>query len=159
MYLTKNTKEKCVMARVMRQKEIHQENFSLKEYGSWAKAMLAGRKWIKEMLPKLPAKMSSKGRKTRRNNSGVVGVHWSPGIVKKMNGNVYECPRWIAKWPGCKFNGGISWMEKQFEHEGAFVLAVLSRQLETINRDTILSEFESIAGTKKYDEIVAKIQM
>ena len=93
MYLTKNTKEKCVMARVMRQKEIHQENFSLKEYGSWAKAMLAGRKWIKEMLPKLPPKMSSKGRKTRRNNSGVVGVHWSPGIVKKMNGNVYECPR------------------------------------------------------------------
>jgi len=50
-------------------------------------------------------------------------------------------------------------MEKQFEHEGAFVLAVLSRQLETINRDTILTEFESIAGTKKYDEIVAKIQM
>jgi hypothetical protein len=49
-------------------------------------------------------------------------------------------------------------MEKQFEYEGAFVLAVLSRQLETINRDKILSEFESIASTEKYNEIVAKIQ-
>ncbi|HEY5232136.1 MAG TPA: hypothetical protein VIK35_01195, partial [Verrucomicrobiae bacterium] len=77
------------MARVMRQKEMHQAHFSLKEYGSWAKATRAGRKWVKEMLPKLPPKMSSKGRKTRRNNSGVVGVHWSPGIVKKPNGNVY----------------------------------------------------------------------
>ena len=154
MYLTKNVQEKCVMVRVMRQKVMHSENFSLREYGSWAKAMRAGRKWIKKMLLKLPPKMSSKGRKTRRNHSGEVGVHWSPGVVKKRNGNVYECPRWIAKWPGCKFRGGISWMEKQFEHDGAFVLAVLSRRLETVNRDRILAEFESIVGTKKQNEIV-----
>jgi hypothetical protein len=50
-------------------------------------------------------------------------------------------------------------MEKQFEHEGAFVLAVLSRRLETISRDKILTEFESILGTKAYDEIVSKMQM
>jgi hypothetical protein len=96
---------------------------------------------------------------TKRNHSGVVGVHWSPGIVTKRNGNVYECPRWIARWVGCKFNGGISWMEKQFEHEGAFVLAVLSRQLETVNRDNILTEFGAIHGTKKYKEIVNKMKM
>jgi hypothetical protein len=43
---------------------------------------------------------------------------------------------------------------KQFEEEVAFVLAVLSRRRETINRDTILTEFESIVGTKKYKNVV-----
>jgi hypothetical protein len=159
MYLTKNLKEKCVMARVMHQNQMHQENFSLKKHGSWIKAMGAARAWIKQKLPKLPPKISSKGRMTRRNHSGEVGVHWSPGIVKKPNGNVYGCPKWIAKWPNCPNKGGISWTEKQFEHEGAFVLAVLSRRLETINRDKILTEFESILGKKKCAEIVSKMQM
>ena len=159
MHLTKNVKEKCVMARVMRQRKMHQRNFALKEFGTWAKANRAAKLWIKETLPTLPPKIVSKNLMTRRNHSGVVGVHWSPGIVRKKNGNVYECPRWIARWVGCSFNGGISWMEKQFEHEGAFVLAVLSRQLETINRDKILTEFDNIVGTKKHDEIVSKMQM
>ena len=44
---------------------------------------------------------------------------------------------------------------KQFEEEGAFVLAVLSRQRETTNRDKILTAFESVVGTKKFDEIVS----
>jgi hypothetical protein len=131
----------------------------LKEYGGWIEARRAARKWVDEMLPKLPPKMSSKGRLTKQNHSGEVGVHWSPGKVKKANGNVYECPKWIAKWPGCSNKGGISWTEKQFEHEGAFVLAVLSRRLETISRDKILTEFESIVGTKKYNEIVSKMKM
>jgi hypothetical protein len=34
------------------------------------------------------------------------------------------------------------------------VLAVLSRRRETINHDTILTEFESIVGMKKYRDIV-----
>jgi hypothetical protein len=112
-----------------------------------------------EKATETSAKISSKGRMTRRNHSGEVGVHRSLGIVKKRNGNVYECPKWIARWPGCPNKGGISWSEKQFEHEGAFVLAVLSRRLETINRDKILTEFESIHGTKKYPEIVSKLKM
>ena len=147
------------MARVMRQKKMHQRNFTLKDFGTWRKATRAAKLWVKETLPTLPAKIPSKGMMTKRNQSGEVGVHWSPGIVKKKNGNVYECPRWIAKWPGCNFRGGISWMEKQFEHEGAFVLAVLSRRLESINRDRILTEFESIAGTKKFEEILSKMKM
>ncbi len=147
------------MARVMRQKKMHQRNFTLKEYGSWIKATRAAKLWIKETLPTLLPKIASKNLMTERNHSGVVGVHWSPGIVRKKNGNVYECPRWIARWVGCPFSGGISWMEKQFEHEGAFVLAVLSRQFETINRDEILTEFDKIIGTGKYKEIVGKMQM
>ena len=159
MYLTKNVKEKCVMARVMRQKKMHQRNFTLKEYGTWPKAARAAKRWIDEILPELPPMIRAKGLMTRRNRSGVVGVHWTPGIVRKRNGKTYACPRWIARWVGCRYRGGFSWMERQFEHEGAFLLAVLSRQLETVNRDKILTEFESILGTKKYDEIVRKMRM
>jgi hypothetical protein len=157
MYLTKNTKEKCVMARVMRQTKLHQANFSLKKYGTWSEATRAAKKWLKETIPTLPPKneSSSKDRMTWRNHSGVVGVHRTPGIVKKPNGNVYECPRYVAGWPGCKHRGGLSWSVKQFEEEGAFVLAVISRRRETINRDTILTEFESIVGTRKFDEIAS----
>ena len=159
MYLTKNITEKCVMARVMRRKKKHQQNFTLKKYGTWQKATRAARRWIEIILPKLPPKIRSKGLMTRRNHSGVVGVFWSPGIVKRPNGNVYECPRWVARWVGCPYHGGLSWMEKMFEHEGAFVLAVLSRRLETINRDKILTKFESIQGTKEYREIVRLMRM
>lgn len=157
MYLTKNTKERCVMARVMRQTKLYQANFSLKKHGTWAKATQAARQWLKKTLPTLPPKIesSSKDRMTRRNHSGVVGVHRTLGIVRKQNGNVYECPRYVARWPGCKFRGGLSWSVKQFEEEGAFVLAALSRERETINRDAVLTEFESIVGTKKYRGIVA----
>lgn len=154
MYLTKNTKEKCIMARVMRHKKMHQENFSLKVYGTWPKATRAAKRWLKKILPTLPPKLVSKDRMTCRNHSGVVGINRSPGIVRKPNGNVYECPRWIAGWPGCKYRGGLSWSVKQFEEEGAFVLAVISRRRETINRETILTEFESIVGTKKYRDIL-----
>ena len=148
------TKEKCVMARVMRHKKMHQENFSLRVYGTWPKATRAAKHWLKETLPTLPPKLASKDRMTKRNHSGVVGVNRSLGIVRKPNGNSYECPRWIASWPGCEYSGGLSWSVKQFEEEGAFVLAVLSRRLETINRDKVLSEFESIVGTKAYKDIV-----
>ncbi len=57
MYLTRNYQEKCVMARVMRETKLYQKNFSLKEYGNWKNAELAGGKWIRELLPTLPARM------------------------------------------------------------------------------------------------------
>ena len=158
MYLTKNVQEKCVMARVMRQKKMHQGNFTLKEYGTWPNAIRAAKRWLNKTLPTLPPKLVSKDRMTSRNHSGVVGVYRSPGIVRKRNGNVYVCPRWVARWPGCKYHGGLSWSVKQFEEEGAFVLAVISRKRETINRDAILTEVDSILGTKKCKEILSKMQ-
>lgn len=146
------------MARVMRHKKMHQVNFSLKVYGTWPKATRAARRWLSKTLPTLAPKLVSKDRMTRRNHSGVVGVNRTPGIVRKRNGNVYECPRWIARWPGCKYHGGLSWSVKQFEEEGAFVLAVISRRRETINRDSLLTEFESIVGTKKYKGILSLLK-
>ena len=61
MNLTKNVQEKCVMARVMRQKKMHQRNFTLKGYGTWEKATRAAKRWIDKILRKLPPKIRSKG--------------------------------------------------------------------------------------------------
>ena len=143
------------MARVMRECKLHSEYFPLKEHGSWEKAESVARKWIRDLLPTLPAKLSSKNRMTSRNKSGVVGVHRSPGIVRKKNGRVYECPRWVARWPGCRLKGGLSWSVIQFDEDGAFVLAVLARRTESVNREALLEKFPEILGKKEYEKIAA----
>jgi hypothetical protein len=143
------------MARVMRQRVKHQENFTLKKYGSWKKAEAAARKWIKTKLPDLPPEVPREGRMTKKNRSGVVGVYRDPGTVKKKNGNIYSYPRWIARWPNCPFRGGLSWSVNQFDEEGAYVLAYLGLKKKSINRGKILDEFDSIFGTKEYEKICA----
>ena len=40
MHLTRNETEKCVMARIVRQKKLHQKNFTLKQFGTWTKHFL-----------------------------------------------------------------------------------------------------------------------
>ena len=154
MYLTRNQQEKCVVARVMRGTKLHTQYFTLKQYGTWEEAERAGRKWLRDLLPILPPKISSKGRMTRRNHSGIVGVYLSAGIVRKRNGQEYSCPRWVARWPGCQLSGGLSWSIKQFEDDGAFVLAVLARRLESVDRDRLLAEFIAIIETKRFSEIL-----
>lgn len=159
MFVTTNLKDKWVLARVMRETKMHHEYFTFKEYGSRENAERAARKWIRDLLPTLPAKMSSKDRMTKRNHSGKVGVYWSKGIVRKRNGREYECPRWVARWPGCRFKGGLSWSVIQFEDDGAFVLAVLARERESIDREALLNEFSSIFGKKRYKDILALKKM
>ena len=85
----------------------------------------------------------------------MVGVYRSKGIVKKPNGKVYTCPRWIARWPKCKFTGGLSWSVLQFDEEGAFALAVIGLRLKSVDRDEVLAHLESILETDEIDEIYA----
>lgn len=159
LHVTRNYESKCVQARVMRQKKLYQENFTLKECGTWEEAERAAKKWVNEKLPSLPPKMSSKGRVTRRHRSGEVGVYYNPGIAKRPNNRVYEYPRWIADWPGCPFSGGLQWSIRQFECDGAFVLAVLARRQEKVDRDRLLDYFSSIIGTPEHTEILSRMKM
>ncbi len=156
MYVTKNLQEKYVFARVMRETKMHSQYFTLKQHETWEQAEEAAQKWIAELLPTLPAKMSSEGRMTRRNHSGEVGVYRSKGIVRKRNGREYECPRWVARWVGCPLRGGLSWSIIQFDEDGAYVLAVLARRQRSVNRDALLTHFDSILGRKEYKEVLAQ---
>ena len=49
MHLTRNETEKCVMARIVRQRQLYQKNFTLRQFGTWTKAETAAKKWVKAM--------------------------------------------------------------------------------------------------------------
>jgi hypothetical protein len=153
MYISRNQASRSVRAKVMRQKKVHEEYFPLSRYGSWLRAEAAARAWLKELMPTLPPPAAREGRLTKRNHSGVVGVYRSGGVVRKPDGKVYESPRWVADWEGCPLRGGLSWSVKGFGEEGAFVLAVLSRRLKSVDRDLILQYLEEIFETPEFDEI------
>src|SRR3954469_12785273 len=99
MHLTRNETEKCVMARIVRQKKLHQKNFTLKQFGTWAKAETAAKRWVKATLAELPPPIGMKNRMTARNSSGVVGVRLVHA-VRRARGEAYPDRRWAAFWPG-----------------------------------------------------------
>src|SRR5438105_4702766 len=156
MNVTRNETERCVRAKVMRERTLHQEYFTLKQYGTWAKAEAAAKAWAKEKITSLPPPMPREGMMTKKNTSGVVGVYRSSGRIKKPNGKTYHCPRWVARWPNCRFSGVLSWSIKQFDEEGAFVLAVISLELKTIDRERVLDHLDSILHTSKFNKICAR---
>jgi hypothetical protein len=135
-HLTRNQREKCVMARVQRLRVRLQQNFSLKKHGSWEGAEAAGRAWIESVLPTLPAIVTTKNRLSPRNHSGVVGVHFTPGRRTLPSGTVAEYPQYVARWPGS--GAGLSFMLATYNGEDhAFLHACLCRQLETRDRATV----------------------
>ncbi|MBI2511005.1 MAG: hypothetical protein HYV96_03445 [Opitutae bacterium] len=156
MNTTRNEENKCVMARVMRQTIRYQENFTLKQYGTWDAAERAARNWVREMIRSLPPETPKKGRLTKSNKSGVVGVWLTPVRFKRKSGKEYEYWRWVANWPNCKLRGGVAWYVHQYGDDPAFVLAVLSRQSECVNRSEILALFDKIDGTKEFDAIIER---
>src|SRR5438270_7067182 len=107
--ITRNDANRWIRAKIMRQKRVYEQYFTVKEYGTWKRAEAAARAWLAELIPLLPAAIPREGRLTRRNHSGVVGVSRSRGLVKKPDGRAYECPRWIAQGEGCPLHGGLSW--------------------------------------------------
>ncbi|MEC5384630.1 hypothetical protein VVD49_02790 [Uliginosibacterium sp. H3] len=155
LYLTQNVQEKCVMARINRQKTRYQANFTLARYGTWEKANRAARKWVKEILPTLPEPMSSRDRKTTRNTSGVVGVRLA-NATRTKDGRTYPDWRWVAFWTGCPQNGGIGWSVNKYGDEGAFVCACLARKNESIDRADIETRYARLVGTKRHASILAQ---
>jgi hypothetical protein len=127
MYLTKNKQERCVMARVVRQRKLYQANFSLKEYGDWAEATAAAEKWLRSLIKNLPPPISRKGLMTANNRSGVVGVFQHRAVRQRRGRNVIY-RSWVAWWSKCKTAGGVRWSAKKYGEDDAFVLAVLCRR-------------------------------
>lgn len=153
MYLTRNEAENCYMVRIMRQGKMYQKNFSKKKHGGWGKAKKAAAEWRDEQLKILPPKMmNAEGRMSPRNTSGSVGITLSCATFKRAEGDS-EYWSWKAKWPDCKFNGGIGWSIKKYGEDDAFALAVLSREMRTVDRDAILKRLKKLRGTKKLQAI------
>jgi hypothetical protein len=151
--LTKNVKAGCIMARIMRNKIQHSKNFSLAEHGSWEKAEEAAINWLEEIKGSLPPPMTSKNNLTSRNVSGFVGVTLKASKKRSKN---YESTHyaWHAFWP--ENPNGTRWAVEKYGDDQAFVRAVLSRQLESTDRNEIQANYEKVHGTKLYDSILSQ---
>lgn len=94
---------------------------------------------------------SPEGRMSSRNRSGIVRVNPRRNRAPR-NGLYYYF--WNAKWKGCTHHGGVSWPCLTHTDNGAYVLAALTLELRTINRDRVIEKFEKTKGTAKYKEIL-----
>jgi len=158
--ITRNVAENCVVLRFRRQHQNWHETFTLSKYGnSWEKAEAAAKRRRTALLKELPEPASRKGVMTDRNQSGAVGVHFSQRKHTAPNGNVYYYPHFYAKWPGCPKRAGIGWSVNQYGFEEAFVLAVLSREKESVDRKAILTAFKRLQKTKRYKTIADQCQL
>lgn len=97
-----------------------------------AYALRQNKKWT----PKIAA--ARIGRKTRSNRSGVVGVSIKTEKGRARGSRYYY---WWARWPGCM--SGIKFSIRLHKDAKAFCLALIARELETLNRNAIEQEYLS----------------
>ncbi len=156
MHTTRNIKEKCVMARIMRDNKKYQKNFSLKNFKTWEAAEEAASLWIEELKKTLPPSRTNEwGRLTKRNKSGVAGISLSRKVENKASGFKYEYWRWVTRWPNCPHKGGMSWtINEETPDADAFALAYLSREMECVDRKKVIARLRRLRGTKKLQSIM-----
>lgn len=147
-YLTRKLVDRSVVARIHRQKKCYQKQFTLKVYGTWKAAEDAAKEWVAMTLPTLPKRLSSKNLVTKRNQSGVVGVHYTNGYRMLKNGNKIPYPSYISRWVGCPV--GVSWMFNTYGGEdNAFIHAVMCRRMETMDREVVEKAVREISNFGK----------
>lgn len=122
------------MMRISRGGEHTNEFFSDKKYRGKRRALAASRARYNELVSQLPAPKTTKGVRTHRNQSGVVGVHLS--VCESAYGKVYSsyCASWKTK-DGSRRK--ISFSFKKYTKKLAWELACLARELESIDRSKI----------------------
>lgn len=144
-------------ARLTRKGREVSDSFSPKKYGTKRKALFAAKAWIAKQKKKLgpPAPSgNTPGAKTRRNRSGTVNVIFKDTDHKNLHDS---SERWIAKLRGLK-PSSLSWsVAKYGGEEEAYVLAVLSVQLRTTDREEVLAEFRRIRKRKAYRAIADRM--
>jgi len=68
--------------------------------------------------------------RTRRNKSGIIGIHKEPQITKRPNGRVYIYDNWIASWvdPVTKKRKMRHFAIPKYGEAGALMLAIKTRE-------------------------------
>ena len=129
------------MMRISRGGEHINEFFSDKNYKGKGKALAAARARYAELKAKLPPPKTTKGVKTARNKTGVVGVHLA--VCESIYGEKYSsyCASWKTK-DGQRSK--LSFSFKKYGKKKAWELACLARELESTDRKRI----ERLHGTR-----------
>ena len=111
--------------------------------------------WVEKMLRQLPPPLQNQsGRMTKRNQSGYVGVSLSRATPTKRRRDTSDYWAWKANWIGCPNRGGVTFGIRTLGDRNAFVCAVLSRELRTVDRNRVLQRLARIKGTARYRAIL-----
>lgn len=128
------------MMRISRNGEHTNEFFSDKNHKGKRKALAAARVRYKQLVKELPPPKTTKGVKTARNQTGVVGVHLA--VCESIYGEEYSsfCASW--KTPDGKRNK-ISFSFKKYGKQKSWERACLARQLESTDREKVEKLYNS----------------
>jgi hypothetical protein len=158
LHLSENRESKCFVFRHPKYQDRRSVVFSYakgKDRGAVQRKAVEFTRRKNKTLPK-PEPQSTRGRLTARNTSRVVGVSPVRRVIGKPSGRKLTFFSWRAAWVGCPNAGGVTWPCKTHGCKDAFVLAVLTRAMQSVNRRRILKSLEEIRGTDIYREIVRK---
>ena len=139
------------MMRISRAGEHINEFFSDKNHKGKRKALEAARKRYAQLKRKLPPPKTTKGIRTARNTSGVVGVHLA--VCESASGDRYSsfCASWKTKEGE---RGKISFSFKKYGKKKAWELACLARELEVTDRKKIETHHaKRIKSSKKFPSV------
>lgn len=153
-HLTENVSSKCFVFRhpnLFRRKSVVFSYARGQDKPAVKRKAVAYAVKMNEALGPVPP-LSPEGRMTSRNRSGQVGVHPKRDIAKR-NGLPYYF--WVARWKGCPMRGGVSWPCLTHTDAGAYVLAFLTLEMRTVNRQQVVEEFQRLQGTQKQTEILS----
>ena len=122
------------MMRISREGEHINEFFSDKNFKGKRKALEAARKRYIKLKDSLPPPKTTKGIKTARNQTGVVGVHLA--VCESVYGEEYSS--YCASWKTADgARSKISFSFKKYGKRKAWELACLARKLESTDRKKI----------------------
>lgn len=131
------------MVRVTRDGVTHSKYFSDSKFKGKRKALAAARIAYDKLVDQLPPARTTKNVKTRRNQSGKVGVHLAETTA--ANGEVYGA--YCASWKhGDGTRGKISFAFKKYGKKAAFKLACIARDLEETNREVVEKKYRKETG-------------
>ena len=127
------------MVRICRNGKHINEFFSDSRYGTMTKARRAAEERYAELLEEFgPANMSMKGKLTKRNTSGLVGIHVARGVDNRWPDCEYwaYCASWVNE---DRSRGKISFSWNKYGERDALELATLARQHEITDREKLVS--------------------
>lgn len=133
------------MVRISRSGNQYNQFFSDKKHKGKRKALDAARKQLRKLKRDLPPPQTTKGVKTARNQSGIVGVHLA--VCESIYGEEYSsyCASWKVPQGARK---KLSFSFKKYGKQAAWKLACLARELESTNREKIEQLYTEKTGKR-----------
>lgn len=147
---------KGFMVRICRKGKHINEFFSDSRFGSRSKARHAAEQRYQELIEEHgPANMSMKDKLTKRNTTGLVGIHIVHGIDNRWPGCEYwaYCASWVNE---DRTRGKISFSWNKYGEKDALELAMMARKHEITDRQKLVNMLERRKASQKKSKAVKR---